>query len=59
MNYITDHKRHLSYNRIGNRHRSFRKHPFVMEKYEWVQRVIILVIIISCIALVATVIAQF
>ena len=59
MNYITTRKRNFAFNRIENRHKSFRKQPFILRKYELVQRIIILLIIVSCIALVATIIGQF
>ena len=39
--------------RIEKRHKSYRAHEHVTEKYKLVQRIIIYIIIISCIALVA------
>jgi len=59
MKYTAYHNRHISLKRIENRHKSFRHTPLISEKYELVQRIIIFMIIISCIALVATAVAQF
>jgi hypothetical protein len=59
MNYMAYHNRHISLKRIEKRHKSFRNPHLVGEKYELIQRIIIFMIIISCIALVATAVSQF
>lgn len=59
MNSASDRNRHSFINKIVDRHRSYRHQDEHTEKYGLIQRIIILVIIISCIALVATVIGVF
>jgi len=39
--------------RIEKRHKSYKAHEFVTEKYELIQRIILFIIMISCIALIA------
>lgn len=58
MNYFAEHYRELPLGRIGRRHRSFRNQKSIHNRYELVQRIIIFMIIISCIALVATAIGH-
>lgn len=58
MNYFAEHHRVMPLGRIGRRHKSFRNQSSVHNKYELVQRIIIFMIIISCIALVATAIGH-
>ena len=59
MNYILKHKQRFSIKRIERRHKSYRNQELITEKYKPVQRIIILIIIISCIALVAAFLGLF
>lgn len=59
MNYMAYHNRYIFLKRIEKRHKGYRNTPLITEKFELIQRIIIFMIIISCIALVATAISQF